>query len=93
MYVNFGDKSNKLINHKVTSGEEDEDGLEIWEDDPDACIEVERTECRVQEIPVPEDEEAEEGTDDLSREEEEEVEEEDHEDVGNVGSGIIFFDD
>ena len=92
MYVNLGDQSNKLLNHKVTSGEEDEDGLEIWEDDPDACIEVERTECRVQEIPVPEDEEeAEEGTDDLSKEEGEDHDGDD--DVGNVGGGIIFFDD
>ena len=50
------------------------------------------TECRVQEIPVPEDEEeAEEGTDDLSKEEGEDHNDDD--DVGNVGSGIIFFDD
>ena len=58
---------------KITHGEEDEDGLEIWEDDPESCIEVEKTECVVQEIPVPEDEEeAEEGTADVSGEEEEE---------------------
>ena len=58
---------------KITHGEEDEDGLEIWEDDPESCIEVEKTECVVQEIPVPEDEEeaAEEGTADVSGEEEE----------------------
>ena len=27
----------------------DEEGKEIWEDDPDNCVELEKTECRVQE--------------------------------------------
>ena len=40
-------------------------------DDKENCIEVEETECRVQEIPVPEDEEeAKEGTADVNGEEE-----------------------
>ena len=42
---------------KVTTGETDEDGLEIWEDDPESCVEVEKTKCRVQEIPVVDEEE------------------------------------
>jgi len=44
---------------KVTSGETDEEGREIWEEDPESCVEVEKTECRVQEIPVEEEEEGE----------------------------------
>ena len=39
--------------------------MEIWEDDPESCVEVEKTECRVQEIPVA-DEEEKEGTADVS---------------------------
>merc|ERR1719499_1385132 len=40
---------------KITNGTVDDDGLEIWVDDTENCIEVEKTECRVQEIPVPDD--------------------------------------
>ena len=34
---------------KLVSGS-DEDGNEIWEDDPENCVELEKTECKVQEI-------------------------------------------
>ena len=78
---------------KITHGEEDEDGLEIWEDDPESCIEVEKTECVVQEIPVPEDEEeAEERTADVSGEEEEpSLAESTEEQEGNAA--IVFSDE
>ena len=33
---------------KVMNGT-DEEGNEIWEDDPEACVELEKTECKVQE--------------------------------------------
>ena len=33
---------------KVLNGT-DEEGNEIWEDDPEACVELEKTECKVQE--------------------------------------------
>ena len=75
---------------KITHGEEDEDGLEIWEDDPESCIEVEKTECVVQEIPVPE-EDAEEGTADVSGEEEPSLAESNEEEVDNAA--IVFFDE
>ena len=43
---------------KISNGETDEDGLQIWRDDPDNCIELEKTECKVQERPLEEDENA-----------------------------------
>ena len=82
----------------MTTGETDEDGLEIWEDDPESCVEVEKTECRVQEIPVA-DEEEKEGTADVSGEEEETTTttttttESTTEEVKKDNSAIIFFPD
>ena len=45
---------------QVSTGETDDEGLQIWEDDPDNCVELEKTECKVQEKPLPEEEDAEE---------------------------------
>ena len=78
----------------MTTGETDEDGLEIWVDDPESCVEVEKTECKVQEIPVA-DEEEKEGTADVSGEEEETTNDVPStttpEEVKKDNSAIIFF--
>ena len=77
---------------KVTSGETDEDGLQIWEDDPESCVEMVATDCKVQEIPAADEEDGE-GVADVSEEEEVITTESTTEEMKKDNSAFILFPD